>query len=162
MMSLVHKLAQQKDNPAYKYVKAFGLVGDESANRLTEYSRALNIAWNEAGLGLAPHVAEQCLLNAPDFLAALPEETRDIEEDDDRRIRAGHGTLIHMSDRLVEEFAERSICLESCISANKRIGLPEETRILMTGDEIGDTGYKVDRPAAGYQAIALPRQMRWL
>ena len=134
-----------------KHVTGFGLVGDEGKNRLTEYSKAFNIAWHEAGLGLGPHVAEQHLVNAPDFLEALPKDVFNAHASDDpRRLRAGHGTLIHMSNRLMDEFAERNIPLEVCISSNGRIGLPAETKALQAGQEIADTGYRVDRAAADY------------
>ncbi|MCB1531487.1 MAG: hypothetical protein KDJ35_01325 [Alphaproteobacteria bacterium] len=54
------------------YVTGFGLVGYERADSLQEYKTALNIAWHEAGLGIAPHVAEQDIVNAIDFFKCYP------------------------------------------------------------------------------------------
>jgi adenosine deaminase len=114
-------------------------VGDESVNPFSDFSNALHIAWHEAGLGLVPHVAEQHPRNAIDFLECLPKEALDIKETESRRLRVGHGTLIHMSSALMDEFAEKNICLEVCLSANKRLGLPKETRNINLGEAITST-----------------------
>jgi adenosine deaminase len=111
-----------------KYVGAFGLVGDESLNTMNEFSESLHYAWHEAGIGLTPHVAEQYLHNAVDFLSSVPEEAFDYNKKDHRQLRVGHGVLIHRSSELLRLFKERNICLEICLSANKRISLPEETK----------------------------------
>lgn len=139
-------------NPS-DYVTGFGLVGDESVNRLSEYSRAFRIAWDEAVLGLTPHVAEQHPQNAADFLAAIPREAFDVDEKDTRRVRAGHGTLIHMNDSLMAIFKEMALCLEVCLSANNRIDLPEVVRNLRVGDAFDariPESLLVDRPALSY------------
>lgn len=136
-----------------KLVTCFGLVGDESLDRLSDYKTAMAIAFNEAGLGLAPHVAEQYLHNAVDFLDALPKEALNRAANDDRRVRAGHATLTHTSQRLMDKFAEHAICIESCLSANKRINVPHETRALKMGDTItGASGEVItlDRPLTLY------------
>jgi len=98
----------------------------------------ITVAW-DAGFGLTPHVAEQHLHNAVDFLDAVPAEAWDINPNDHRRLRVGHGVLIHMSSDLMREFVERQIAMELCISANKRIGLPDETKNLKKGDVITAT-----------------------
>ena len=148
-------LALQKlNNP---YITAFGLVGDESVNRLSDFKRSLHMAW-DAGLGLTPHVAEQHLHNAVDFLESVPQEAWDINPTDQRRLRVGHGVLIHMSNDLMQEFADRKICMEMCISANKRIGLPEETKNLRIGQIISSTNEKrqitIDNPLRQYYEVA--------
>ena len=124
-----------KTRPAY--VTAFGLAGEEDIDAITDYSRAMLIAWHEAGLGLAPHVAEQYLHNAVDFFHAVPAEALEPRPTgDDRRLRVGHGTLIHQSSRLMQMFTERAICMEVCLSANKRISLPLGGRIHEVGETI--------------------------
>ncbi|MCB1531486.1 MAG: hypothetical protein KDJ35_01320 [Alphaproteobacteria bacterium] len=88
------------------------------------------------------------------FLSVIPEGALNVSLSDPRRVRVGHGTLIHMSDRLKKEFAEKAICLEACLSANKRIGLPEETQMLHSGDTVfssdGKIKFKIDREVARY------------
>jgi adenosine deaminase len=141
---------QKLDNP---YVTAFGLVGDESANCLSTYRDVFHEAW-DGGLGLAPHVAEQHLDNAVNFLQAVPKAAFDISPQDSRRLRVGHGVLIHTSSDLITEFAEKKICMEMCISANKRIGLPDETKHLKNNDKItssdGSYSIVIDRPLRLY------------
>ena len=136
------------------YITGFGLVGDESVNQFMEFSRALHMAWHEAGLGLTPHVAEQHLHNAVDFLEAVPPESLDNHPKDMRRLRIGHGVLIHMSSDLLKAYADNQICMEICLSANKRIGLPEETKALQKGQQItsqnGVRTVAVDRPLLHY------------
>jgi len=122
----------------FPLITGFGLVGEEGKNRFSEFKRALHMAW-DAGFGLTPHVAEQHLHNAVDFLDAVPAEAWDINPNDHRRLRVGHGVLIHMSSDLMREFVERQIAMELCISANKRIGLPDETKNLKKGDVITAT-----------------------
>lgn len=122
----------------YPLITGFGLVGEEGLNRLSEFTRPLHTAW-DAGFGLTPHVAEQHLHNAVDFFDAIPKEAWDINSNDHRRLRVGHGVLIHMSSDLMREFADRQVCTELCISANKRIGLPQETKNLKCGDKIEAT-----------------------
>lgn len=111
-----------------KYVGAFGLVGDESLNYMDEFETALHKAWHEAGIGLTPHVAEQYLHNAVDFLSSVPKEAFTYDKKDKRQLRVGHGVLIHRSSELLKMFQDKDICLEICLSANKRISLPEETK----------------------------------
>jgi adenosine deaminase len=130
------------------YVTGFGLVGDEGLNQFAEFSKALHMAWHEAGLGLTPHVAEQHLHNAVDFLGAVPTEAFDNNPRDMRRLRIGHGVLIHTSTDLMREFAYRQICMEMCLSANKRIGLPDETKAMTQGSKIKNI--TIDRPLRHY------------
>jgi adenosine deaminase len=136
------------------YVTGFGLVGDEGLNQFMEFSKALNIAWHDAGLGLSPHVAEQHLHNAVDFLEAIPQEALSNHPRDMRRLRLGHGVLIHMSSDLMAEFADKQICMEICLSANKRIGLPDATKAHKIGDIItsqnGNRTVTIDRPLTHY------------
>lgn len=145
------KALSKMNNPD---ITGFGLVGDESVNRFSDFKRALHIAWHDAGLGLTPHVAEQHLHNAVDFLDGVPLDAWDINPRDNRRLRVGHGVLIHMSSDLMREFADRQICMEMCISANKRIGLPEETKSLKIGDMIkateSDRKITIDRDLLHY------------
>lgn len=141
------------DRP-HPYVTAFGLVGDESVDSLASYQKAMNIAWHEAGLGLVPHVAEQTVQNAVDFLEVVPREAVNVKPDDRRRLRVGHGTLIHTSSDLLSQYKEKNICLEVCLSANKRIGLPQITKELVRGQKIASRSGKVratiDNPVANY------------
>lgn len=136
------------------YITAFGLVGDEGVNQFMGFSKALHIAWHEAGLGLTPHVAEQHLHNAVDFLQAVPREAFDHAPRDMRRLRIGHGVLIHTSSDLMLEFADRKICMEMCLSANKRIGLPKSTKAIKQGDVItaqnGHHSATIDTPLLNY------------
>lgn len=107
------------------YVTGFGLVGNEAANPMSVFKRAMHMAWHDAGLGLVPHVAEQKIENAIDFLSAIPKDALNNSRKDHRKLRAGHGTLIHRSEELMKRFAEHNICLEVCLSANNRIGIPD-------------------------------------
>jgi len=136
------------------YVTGFGLVGDEGVNQFMEFSKALNIAWHEAGLGISPHVAEQHLHNAVDFLEVIPQDALKNHHRDMRRLRIGHGVLIHLSSDLMKEFADKQICMEICLSANKRIGLPEATKIHQIGEKItsqnGNRSITIDRPLTNY------------
>ncbi len=138
----------------FKYVTGFGFVGDEGLNPFSDFSKALQIAWHEAGLGLTPHVAEQHPRNALDFLESLPTGVLDVKETDPRRLRVGHGILIHMSSALMDEFRDKNICMEMCLSANKRLGLPNETKVIVAGQEIVSTNGKrqviMDRPRLDY------------
>lgn len=127
------------------FVTGFGMVAEENLDAFGDYTRALNIAWHEAGLGLAPHVAEQYVHNAIDFLTAVPAEAFRVDQDDPRRLRAGHATLIHLSSDLIATFAERRICIEVCLSANKRINLPTDTRALRPGDTVTTPGGRTQR-----------------
>ena len=119
-----------------------------------DFSKALHIAWHEAGLGLTPHVAEQHLHNAVDFLEAIPTEALDHKHRDMRRLRVGHGVLIHMSSELMRDYAEKRICMEICLSANKRIGLPASTKSHRRGEVIesqnGKRRITIDGPLRHY------------
>lgn len=145
---------QKLNNP---FITGFGLVGDEGVDSFADYKRALNMAW-DAGLGLTPHVAEQNLQNAVDFLTTVPKEAWDISPNDPRRLRVGHGVLIHMSTDLMNEFADRQICMEMCISANKRIGLPANTKqlkpgkVLISADQ--SLSVTIDQPLRHYYEVA--------
>jgi adenosine deaminase len=147
----VKSLAKIKEK--YPLITGFGLVGDEGVNRFSDFKKPLHMAW-DAGFGLTPHVAEQQLHNAVDFLDSVPKETWNINPNDHRRLRVGHGVLIHMSSDLMREFAERQICMELCISANKRIGLPQETKKLKSGNIIkaktSDRSITIDRDLRPY------------
>ena len=53
----------------------------------------------------------------------------------------------------MNEFAQNNICIESCISSNNRIGLPQRTLNYNIGDVIGsgaDRQFAVDRPLSTY------------
>jgi adenosine deaminase len=132
-------------------VTGFGLVGEENLDAFSDYERALHIAWHDAGLGLAPHVAEQFVHNAGDFLRTVPKEALSVRAGDHRRLRAGHATLIHLSSDLMAAFADHKICVEACLSANKRINLPDETRAHRIGDVV--------RTAAGRE-VTLDQPLR--
>jgi adenosine deaminase len=145
------KFLSTYNNP---FVTAFGLVGDEGLNQFMGFSRALHMAWHDAGLGLTPHVAEQHLHNAVDFLEAIPSDAFDHKPRDMRRLRIGHGVLIHTSSDLMREYADRQICMEICLSANKRIGLPDATKFMQQGDIINSQNNNrsatIDRPLMHY------------
>jgi adenosine deaminase len=151
------KAAKHLARKKFEFVTGFGLSGNENAGEpLSAYRDVFNVAWHEAGLGLAPHAGEQFVHTAVDFLEALPSGIGYTRPEDRRRVRVGHGTLIHMSDRLRDEFKARAICLEACLSSNKRIDLPEETRALRETFEIhaGDGRvYEVTRPAKRYYDV---------
>ena len=134
-------------------VTGFGMAAEENLDQFGDYSKALHIAWHEAGLGLAPHVAEQYVHNAVDFLGAIPKEALRVHADDPRRLRAGHATLIHLSSDLMQQFAEYQICIETCLSANKRINLPEHTRAHHLGEKImtaAGRSVTLDKPLRTY------------
>lgn len=134
-------------------VTAFGLVGEEGLDCLAEYERAFAIAFHEGGLGLPPHISEQFLHNAIDFLHVVPKEALSLKADDRRRLRAGHAALIHCSSQLMEEFAAAGVGIEGVLSANNRINLPEETRRMRVGDVIRSRSgreVKVDLPLRHY------------
>mgnify|MGYP000344879135 CR=1 FL=1 len=73
-----------------------------------------------------------------DFLDIVPKDIVEAAEDDHRRLRVGHGSLIHVSSELLQAYAERKICLEVCLSANNRIGLPHDTRELEIGQKVAN------------------------
>jgi adenosine deaminase len=125
------------------FVVAFGLVGDEAIGSLRDYKSQFNLAWNEAGLGLVPHVAEQSLHNAIDFLDALPKEALKNPRGKNQKVRIGHGTLMYRSSELLKRMADSGICFEVCLSANKRINVPQKV-------DGGDTHITVDRPRREY------------
>lgn len=125
------------------YIVAFGLVGDEAMGSLLDYRRQFALAWNEAGLGLTPHVAEQSLHNGVDFLAALPEEARKNPRGPGRKVRLGHGTLVYRSSELLRVMQDSGICFEVCLSANKRINVPHQV-------DVQGTRFVVDRPRREY------------
>jgi len=108
------------------YIAAFGLVGNEAVTPLVEFKRALNDAWHDLGLGLVPHIAEQRVENALDFFAAIPDDALKNPQQGTRKLRVGHGTLMHRSSALIKQFADAGLCVEVCLSANKRIGVPAE------------------------------------
>lgn len=137
----------------FKYVRAFGIVGPENGDCMADYAPAFRVAWHEAGLGLVPHVSEQYLHNLPDVLDALPAEPGITDTRDNRRIRFGHGTMIHLSTEAMRMIADMGICLEVCLSANKRIGLPFDVRTTEIGDVVTGRNGKtitVDRPLRRY------------
>ena len=153
-MGSAHAEMAARHLAAYRreFVTGFGLAGEEK-DAFSSYEKALHIAWHDAGLGLAPHVAEQYLHNAIDFLHTVPKEALSIPAGDHRRLRAGHGTLIHMSTQLLDLFAAHSVCMEICLSANKRIGLPAETRAHTLGERIGTVAGRdvvLDQPLRQY------------
>jgi adenosine deaminase len=134
-------------------VTGFGLVGEENLDAFSDYARALHIAWHDAGLGLAPHVAEQFVHNAIDFLHTVPSEALAARGDDHRRLRAGHASLIHLSTALMDQFAAHKVCVEVCLSANKRINLPDATQAHVVGETMRGThgrGIVLDQPLQRY------------
>jgi adenosine deaminase len=134
-------------------VTGFGLVGEENLDAFSAYAKALHIAWHEAGLGLAPHVAEQFVHNAVDFLHTVPPEALMTRGDDHRRLRAGHASLIHLSSDLMAAFAAHEVCVEVCLSANKRINLPDETRAHVVGETVRSSSGRsitLDQPLRPY------------
>ncbi len=128
-------------------VTGYGLVGSENPKHgsLHDFSHAMHLAWHEAGLGLTPHVAEQYVMPAIDFFGAVPVESLGfMDPNDPRRLRAGHATLIHTSTELMNRFADNGVCIESCPSSNKRLGLPDETMQISVGQQItGHSGHVV-------------------
>ena len=76
------------------------------------------------------------------------------DTDDPRRVRIGHGVLAHLSEGLVDAFAEKAICMEICLSANKRIGLPHMTKDLKLGAEVTSASdhltFTLDRSLSSY------------
>ena len=71
-LKLAQYLAAHTDDGDFRYVAAFGLVGDETVDSLAEYEPAMQVAWNDAGLGVAPHGGEQDVRNLVDFLDIVP------------------------------------------------------------------------------------------
>lgn len=126
------------------YIVAFGLVGDESVGSLINYKKQFSLAWNEAGLGLVPHVAEQAIHNCLDFLEALPEQALKNPRNRNQKVRMGHGTLVYRSSELLKRMADTGICFEVCLSANKRINVPQKI------DGSSATVIKIDRQHREY------------
>jgi adenosine deaminase len=126
------------------FIVAFGLVGDEAIGSLRDYKKQLSLAWNEAGLGLVPHVAEQSIHNAIDFLDALPEEARKNPRGKNQRVRIGHGTLVCRSSQLLQRMADSGVCFEVCLSANKRINVPHDVEAGSAASVV------IDRPRREY------------
>ena len=126
------------------FIAAFGLVGDEAIGSLLDYKKQFSLAWNEAGLGLVPHVAEQSLHNAVDFLAALPKEALKNPRGRNQKVRIGHGTLVYRSSELLKRMADSGICFEVCLSANKRINVPHQVA------GVGTEALTIDRPRREY------------
>jgi aminodeoxyfutalosine deaminase len=76
-----------------------------------------------------------------------------VHPDDHRRLRAGHATLIHLSSELMQKFAEHQICIEACLSANKRINLPAQTRAHGVSEKVTTVAGRsvtLDRPLRTY------------
>lgn len=136
------------------YVTAFGLVGNEAVNPMVGFKNAMHTAWHDAGLGLVPHVAEQRIENALNFLSAVPREALEKSNRDHRKLRAGHGTLIHRSSDLMRLFADYQICLEVCLSANNRIGVPVDIENAHKDGKAhsldGEISYTLDKPLQKY------------
>lgn len=154
-MGAAHALKAAKHLSKHRraLVTGFGLAGEENLDALMAYKQAFHVAWHEAGLGLAPHVAEQHLHNAIDFLDAVPAEALRISTGDHRRLRAGHAALIHASSSLMQRFKYYNVGIEMEISANKRINIPAETRALRLGSVVtSKTGKSItlDRPLRHY------------
>ncbi len=125
------------------YIVAFGLVGDEAIGSLLDYKKQFELAWEEAGLGLCPHVAEQSLHNAVDFLSALPKGALKNPRGPGRKIRLGHGTLVYRSSELLKRMIDSGMCFEVCLSANKRINVPHQV-------DVRGTKFVVDRQKKEY------------
>ncbi|MBX7142923.1 MAG: hypothetical protein K1X79_00580 [Oligoflexia bacterium] len=125
------------------YIVAFGLVGDEAMGSLLDYKDQFALAWNEAGLGLCPHVAEQSLHNAVDFMSALPKAALKNPRGPGQKVRLGHGTLVYRSSELMKRMLDSGICFEVCLSANKRINVPQQV-------DVRGTKFVVDRPKREY------------
>ncbi len=125
------------------YIVAFGLVGDEAMGSLLDYKKQFELAWNDAGLGLCPHVAEQSLHNAVDFLAALPKDALKNPRGSGQKVRLGHGTLVYRSSELLKRMIDSGICFEVCLSANKRINVPHQV-------DVRGTKFVVDRNKREY------------
>jgi adenosine deaminase len=127
-------------------IASFGLVGNEAITPLAEFKRALHDAWHELGIGLTPHVAEQRIENALDFFSAVPEDAFKNPQKDHRKLRIGHGTLVHRSSELIKRFVDAGICFEICLSANKRIGVPEDIKHMHPDNRASsaDNVYAVD------------------
>jgi adenosine deaminase len=136
------------------HIAAFGLVGNEAVTPLNEFRRALNDAWHDLGLGLVPHIAEQRVENALDFFSAIPQDALKNPRQDKRKLRIGHGTLMHRSSELIKRFADTGICVEVCLSANKRIGIPEEIAEMHPNNRAssanGEYAVNLDLPLRSY------------
>lgn len=128
-------------------ITGFGMAGQENLDDFRDYKRSLQWAW-DAGLGIAPHVAEQYIGNAKGFLESLPIGYDRIKETDPRRVRAGHATLIHMSTDLMKEFRDKGIMIEVCLKSNGAIDLPDYTKRMRKGMVVD--GIKLDRDLARY------------
>ena len=126
------------------YIVAFGLVGDEAIGSFLDYKKQFNLAWHDAGLGLVPHVAEQSIHNCLDFLASLPEHALKNPRNLNQKVRMGHGTLVYRSSELLKRMVDLGICFEVCLSANKRINVPQDV------NGPGACAIKIDRPRQEY------------
>ncbi len=92
-------------------VTGFGLAGDETACRASDFADAFRIA-GEAGLGLTAHAGE---LAGPESIAAALDHLGVT--------RIGHGVRAIEDPALVRRLADERIVLELCPSSNVALGL---------------------------------------
>lgn len=91
-------------------VVGFGLANDEAANPTTAFGTAFDVA-RDGGLLSAPHAGE--LTDATDIAGAVGRLGAD---------RIGHGIRAVGDDRLLDQLAERQVCLEVCPASNVALG----------------------------------------
>lgn len=105
------KTARCAAETAGDWIVGFGVAGDESAGRLSDFAYAFDMA-REAGLRLTAHAGEW----------GGPQSVRDalthlkVE-------RIGHGVRAIEDPRLVDELGEQNIVLEVCPGSNVALGV---------------------------------------
>ncbi len=101
---------------AGKFIRGFGIAGDEKAGKLEDFTWSFDAA-REAGLGLEVHA---CEWNGP-------QEVRDaltyLKAD-----RIGHGVRAIADLALVDELAEKGVVLEVCPGSNVALGIYPDFR----------------------------------
>lgn len=112
------------------WVVGFGIAGDETSGKPSDFAYAFDMA-REAGLRLTAHAGEW----------AGPQSIRDVLTDL-RVERIGHGVRAIEDLALVDELAEQGVVLEVCPGSNIALGLYRDWRSHPVG-ELFRRGVKV-------------------
>ena len=121
-----------------RYIRGFGLTGNENCFAIEKFQDAFNLAEN-IGLGLTAHAGEW--LSAESVLSAV--NILNLS-------RVGHGISIVESPEIMAELAERKIGFEVCLSSNVWLGASDDIN-LHPAKRMLDTGcsvtFSTDDPA---------------
>ncbi len=112
------------------WIVGFGIAGDETAGKLSDFAWSFDAA-REAGLGLTAHAGEW----------GGPESVRDAL-DDLKVTRIGHGVRAIEDPKLVDHLAETGTVLEVCPGSNVALGVYSNWRAHPI-DRLREAGVKV-------------------